>query len=73
MVENSIGENTQKDRNKKWEMAFTARMRQIGPGLFLGNASRDHINSIVCLTDARWVWWKSTVFTQDRPGSQVTA
>ncbi|RAL04148.1 uncharacterized protein BO80DRAFT_348032 [Aspergillus ibericus CBS 121593] len=49
-------------------MAFTARMREIVPGLFLGNvkASYDRemlqencINAIVSLTDARWVWWNS--------------
>ncbi|KAJ5920863.1 dual specificity phosphatase Yvh1 [Penicillium verhagenii] len=56
-------------RNKKWEMAFAARMRQIVPGLFLGNVEASHkremlqenrINAIVSLTDARWVWWSST-------------
>ncbi|KAJ5124024.1 dual specificity phosphatase Yvh1 [Penicillium bovifimosum] len=69
MGENATGENAQKDRNKKWEMAFTARMRQIVPGLFLGNVEssykrempqENHINAIVSLTDARWVWWNTT-------------
>ncbi|EAW09539.1 dual specificity protein phosphatase family protein [Aspergillus clavatus NRRL 1] len=68
MGENATGENTQKDRNKKWEMAFTARMRQTVPGLFLGNIEasykqemlqENHINAIVSLTDARWVWWNT--------------
>jgi dual specificity phosphatase 12 len=66
MGENETGENTLKNRNKKWEMAFMARMRQNVPGLFLGNAQapykRDmlqanHINAIVSPTDTRWVWW----------------
>ncbi|KKK21020.1 dual specificity phosphatase, catalytic domain protein [Aspergillus rambellii] len=67
-----MGENatddTPKDRNKKWEMAFRARVRQIVPGLFLGNVEasytremlqENHINAIVSLTDARWVWWNT--------------
>jgi dual specificity phosphatase 12 len=46
-----------------------ARMRQIVPDLFLGNAQAshkremlegNHINAIVSLTNARWVWWNST-------------
>lgn len=69
MGENTAGKNGEKDRNKKWEMAFTARMRQIVPGLFLGNVEashkremlqENHINAIVSLTDARWVWWNTT-------------
>ncbi|GIK00081.1 hypothetical protein Aspvir_004096 [Aspergillus viridinutans] len=56
------------ERNKRWEMAFAARMREIVPGLFLGNVEasykrdmlqENHINAIVSLTDARWVWWNS--------------
>ncbi|PLB52261.1 putative dual specificity phosphatase Yvh1 [Aspergillus steynii IBT 23096] len=52
------------DRQKKWEMAFAARMRQIVPGLFLGNVEasynrdmlrQNHIDAILSLTDARWV------------------
>ncbi|KAJ5737641.1 dual specificity phosphatase catalytic domain protein [Penicillium malachiteum] len=63
------GENTETDRFKKWKMAYAARMRQIVPGLVLGNVEASHkwemlqenrINSIVSLTDARWVWWSST-------------
>ncbi|CEO59431.1 Putative Dual specificity phosphatase, catalytic domain protein [Penicillium brasilianum] len=43
-------------------------MRQIVPGLFLGNVEasykremlqENHINAIVSLTDARWVCWNS--------------
>lgn len=71
MGENTAGKNTEKDKdkNKKWEAAFTARMRQIVPGLFLGNVEASHkremlqenrINAIVSLTDARWVWWNTT-------------
>lgn len=58
------------DRNRKWEMAFTARTRQIVPGLFLGNVEtssykrdmlqENRINAIVSLTNARWVWWNTT-------------
>lgn len=68
MGENATGENVQKDRDKKWEMAFKARMRQIVPGLFLGNVQASYkremlqenrINAIVSLTDARWVWWNT--------------
>ncbi|GFF42317.1 dual specificity protein phosphatase 5 [Aspergillus lentulus] len=56
------------EKNKRWEMAFAARVREIVPGLFLGNVegsyNRDmlresRINAIVSLTDARWVWWNS--------------
>ncbi|KAJ5706774.1 dual specificity phosphatase Yvh1 [Penicillium malachiteum] len=59
----------EKSRNKKWEMAFSARVRQIVPGLFLGNVEasykrellqQNRINAIVSLTDARWVWWNTT-------------
>jgi dual specificity phosphatase 12 len=68
MGENSTREITQEERNKKWERAFTARMKQIVPGLFLGNVEashnremlqENHINEIVSLTDARWVWWNT--------------
>lgn len=61
--------STDKERNRRWEMAYRARMRQIVPGLFLGNVEashklemlqQNHINAIVSLTDARWVWWNST-------------
>lgn len=64
MGEDAAGKNTEEDRNKKWEMAFTARMRQIVPGLFLGNVEASYkremlqencIDAIVSLTDARWV------------------
>jgi dual specificity phosphatase 12 len=64
----SIGNEREAER-KKWEMAFTPRMREIVPGLFLGNVGasyeldmlqENHINTIVSLTDARWVWWNST-------------
>ncbi|KAJ5120381.1 dual specificity phosphatase Yvh1 [Penicillium bovifimosum] len=67
MVENT--ENTEKDRNKKWEAAWKARMRQIVPGFFLGNVEASHkrvmleenrINAIVSLTTARWARWNST-------------
>ncbi|KAJ5907800.1 dual specificity phosphatase catalytic domain protein [Penicillium taxi] len=60
---NATGDITRKERKKKGEMAFTARMRQIVPGLFLGNVGashkremlqENHINAIVSLTDARW-------------------
>ncbi|OOQ83480.1 hypothetical protein PEBR_34713 [Penicillium brasilianum] len=69
MGEHVEGEYTQEDRNKKWEMAFKVRMRQIVPGLFLGNVEasykremlqENHINAIVSLTDARWCADSST-------------
>ena len=50
-------------------MAYKARMRQIVPGLFLGNVEASHkrdllqknrINAIVSLTTTRWVKWSST-------------
>ncbi|KAF2477154.1 dual specificity phosphatase, partial [Lindgomyces ingoldianus] len=49
--------------------AHAARMREIVPGLLLGNVEASHhremlrenrINAIVSLTDARWVWWNSS-------------
>ncbi|KAJ5941455.1 dual specificity phosphatase Yvh1 [Penicillium verrucosum] len=69
MGENLIGKDTENERNRKWEMAYKARMRQIVPGLFLGNVEASHkgdllqknrINAIVSLTTTRWVWWSST-------------
>ncbi|PKY07411.1 dual specificity phosphatase [Aspergillus campestris IBT 28561] len=69
MGESGDDAHTEKDRNKRWEMAFKARMRQIIPGLFLGNVEASHkqdmlrenrITAIVSLTDARWVWWNTT-------------
>ena len=69
MGEEKAGRNMEEDRNRKWAMAFTARMRQIVPGLFLGNVEasfkrdmlrENRINAIVSLTDARWVWWNTT-------------
>lgn len=59
----------QEEGNKKWKMAHTARMREIVPGLFLGNVEASYkremlqenrINAIVSLTNARWVWWNGT-------------
>ncbi|KAJ5332790.1 Dual specificity protein phosphatase 1B [Penicillium brevicompactum] len=69
MGENATGQITQEERERRWQMAWTARMRQIVPGLYLGNVEashkremlqENHINAIISLTDARWVWWKST-------------
>lgn len=68
MGEEKTERNTE-DRNRKWEMAFTTRMRQAVPGLFLGNVKASYkqemlkenrINAMVSLTDARWVWWNTT-------------
>ncbi|KAJ5415828.1 dual specificity phosphatase Yvh1 [Penicillium sp. CMV-2018d] len=68
MGENATGKDSENKRNQKWEMAFAARMRQIVPGLFLGNVEasykrdllqKNHINAIVSFTDARWVWWSA--------------
>lgn len=68
MDENSTEKDSENKRNKKWEIAFTARMRQIVPGLFLGNVEasykrdllqRNRINATVSFTDARWVWWNT--------------
>ncbi|KAJ5100227.1 dual specificity phosphatase Yvh1 [Penicillium angulare] len=59
----------EQDRNRRWEMAYKARIRQIVPGLCLGNVQashhketllRNHINAMVSLTDAHWTWWRST-------------
>jgi len=58
----------EEERNRRWKMADAARMREIVPGLFLGNIeasiNRDMllencINAIVSLTDARWALWTS--------------
>jgi hypothetical protein len=58
----------QKERERKWRQAHAPRMRAILSGLVLGNVrssySREllqehHINAVVSLTDARWVWWRS--------------
>lgn len=55
-----------KTKEDKWKVAYTARMREIVPGIILGNVEASHkrdmlrengINAIVSLTDARWVWW----------------
>lgn len=59
----------QAERTKRWEMAHAPRIREIIPGLCLGNVRASHtkamleesrINAIVSLTDARWTWWKTT-------------
>ncbi|KAJ5961877.1 dual specificity phosphatase Yvh1 [Penicillium viridicatum] len=42
MGENATEKDSENKRNKKWEMAFTARMRQIVPGLFLGNVEASY-------------------------------
>lgn len=61
-------QSTENDRKKRWEMAFAARMKPIVPGLFLGNVEasykpeilqENHIDAILSLTDARWVWWNT--------------
>ncbi|KAJ5100880.1 dual specificity phosphatase catalytic domain protein [Penicillium angulare] len=33
--ENRSGEDVREDRNKKWELAFKARVKHVVPGLFL--------------------------------------
>lgn len=67
------------ERNRRWEMASKARMREIVSGLFLGNvkASYDQqmlrenrINAMISLTDARWVWWNSNTREAGIPESQ---
>ncbi|CAG8368453.1 unnamed protein product [Penicillium salamii] len=69
MGDNAKAEVTEAERNKRWEMAYKARMRQIVPGLFLGNVEASYkrqmlqenqINTIVSLTSARFAWWRST-------------
>lgn len=56
-------------REKKWALAYAARMREIVPGLILGNVEASYnremlqenrITAIVSLTNARFVWWNST-------------
>ncbi|KAJ6188241.1 hypothetical protein N7519_003149 [Penicillium mononematosum] len=68
-MDENAAEKLKMERRKKWDMAYKARMRQIVPGLFLGNVrashrremlQENHINAIVSLTTARWVWWNST-------------
>lgn len=63
--ENEAEETLCEERNNRWEMVFTAWIREIAPGLFLGNFKASYnqemlrkncINAIVSLTDARWVW-----------------
>src|SRR5688572_6201344 len=63
-------------RKKKWRMAVTDRMREIVPGLFLGNVEASHkrdmlrencIRAIVSPTDARWVWWNSATRQEGIP------
>lgn len=58
----------QAERNRRWEMAHAPRIREIIPGLCLGNVRVPHmktmleesrINAIVSLTGARWTWWKT--------------
>lgn len=67
------------DGSKRWEMVFAARMRQIVPGIFLGNVQasfrremlrQNGINAMVSLTDARWVWWNSTTREAGIPASR---
>lgn len=49
MGENAAGKNTENERNMKWEMAFKARMRQIVPGLFLGNVEALYKNNNIVI------------------------
>lgn len=65
------------ERTKRWEMAHAPRIREIIPGLCLGNVRASHtkamleesrINAIVSLTDARWTWWKTTTREAGIPG-----
>ncbi|CAG8918245.1 unnamed protein product [Penicillium salamii] len=42
MGENAKPEITQAERDNRWEMAYNARMRQIIPGLFLGNVEASY-------------------------------
>jgi dual specificity phosphatase 12 len=54
--------------NRRWKMAYEARMREIVPGLFLGNVEASYsramlkencINAIVSLTDGRYARWNT--------------
>lgn len=42
---NAAGKDTENEKNKKWEMAFKAWMRQIAPGLFLGNVEATYADN----------------------------
>ncbi|BAE65258.1 unnamed protein product [Aspergillus oryzae RIB40] len=64
---NSAERKAWDEKRKAWQKALGARMREIIPGLFLGNVMSSHkhdmlpensINAIVSLTDARWAWWR---------------
>ncbi|KAE8317008.1 dual specificity phosphatase [Aspergillus transmontanensis] len=66
-TKNSAERKTRDERRKAWQKAFGARMREIIPGLVLGNVESSHkydmlrengINAIVSLTNARWAWWR---------------
>ncbi|KGO73923.1 Dual specificity phosphatase [Penicillium italicum] len=68
MTESTAEKNIQTEREKKWKMASIPRMRQIVPGLFLGNVQsswnlellkENHIKAMISLADGRWVWWNS--------------
>ncbi|KOC17019.1 hypothetical protein AFLA70_282g001341 [Aspergillus flavus AF70] len=59
---NSAERKTWDEKRKAWRKAFGARMKEIIPGLVLGNVMSSHkhdmlrensINAIVSLTDAR--------------------
>ena len=61
-----MSENVVKEENRdNREMTMRARMRQIVPSLLVGHVEasckremlqENHINAIVSLIDARWVW-----------------
>ncbi|KAI9037154.1 uncharacterized protein KD926_000802 [Aspergillus affinis] len=69
MSETAAKANSDEESQLKWKMAFTARMRQIVPGLVPGNVEASykremllelHSTAIVSLTDARWCVDSST-------------
>jgi dual specificity phosphatase 12 len=59
----------EKERERKWQMAYTARMREIIPGLVLGNVEASHnrgmlrengIKAIISLTNVQMGRWYHT-------------
>jgi dual specificity phosphatase 12 len=57
-----------KEKERKWEMASVPRMREIVPGLVLGNVrsswnrellQKNNISAIVSLSDGPWATWRS--------------
>jgi dual specificity phosphatase 12 len=79
MTVKEVKDEEAKQRRKKCDMAYAARMTEVVPGPFLRNVQsshnremllRNHIHAIVSLTDARWGWWNSITRQAGIPESQ---